>query len=334
MILFFFFLMIVLRASVPQDGVFFAGERFSCTITFTHEPERIKTQSPFPLRSPIEPFKQTPIRKTNSAEQIYDSQMGNLLNGMTRTLSLSTEFPHLSTVPRDSKSDMVPETIPEEESKPPLLPIVSPERIASETGGKVNLSLGVKTHRVISRQSSLGMESHTEDGTDPPSTNTPLSINTMISKGVTESISWCFAQIVGQFVVDSNYIKVNSLDSLQQKVMYKTPGSSSRSVGGGGSMSSSIAHHENSMKPVPNALPLYNTPPTILFCDEELRVGESKSYVYEILLPTVLPPSHRGKVIKFQYKLLIGIQKNLFSKVTQMVSIPFRFLNRTNRNGD
>jgi hypothetical protein len=44
---------------------------------------------------------------------------------------------------------------------------------------------------------------------------------------------------------------------------------------------------------------------------------------------SVLPPSHRGRVIRFQYKLLIGVQKDMNSRKTQVLSIPFRFFNRT-----
>jgi hypothetical protein len=83
---------------------------------------------------------------------------------------------------------------------------------------------------------------------------------------------------------------------------------------------------------VPNGLPLFNTPPSILFCDLELGLGESKSYKYELLLPPALPPSHRGKIIRFQYKLLIGIQRSAQIRTTQVVTIPFRFFNRTNGN--
>jgi hypothetical protein len=127
---------------------------------------------------------------------------------------------------------------------------------------------------------------------------------------------------------------------LRQKIMYKTPGYSQKNnfSGGGGTFGSNVTY-ENS-KPFANALPLYNTPPSILFCDETLEIGQTKScrnssklVVYELLLPSVLPPSHRGKVVKFQYKLLIGIQKNMKTKVSKVISIPFRFLNRTNADG-
>jgi hypothetical protein len=308
---------------VPQDGVFFAGERFTCTITFTHEAEPELSPGKQRTRSAVSTESSFP----KSSTEIPDVKYGNLLNGMTRTLSLSTEFsPQVQSIRRNSRQDSIPE-----ETKPPLAPPAESPRedLLSESGGKVNVSQGFHTHRVVQRQSSIGADFLTDDEAEVASTATPLSINTKLPRN-TQSLAWCFAQIVGQFVADGNYIKTQHFDPLMQKIMYKTPGSV-RSAGGGGSMGSNITHHENSMKPSPNSMPLYNTPPSILFCDEELEVGESKSFVYEILLPTVLPPSHRGKVIRFQYKLLIGIQKSVQSKVTQMVSIPFRFLNRTNR---
>lgn len=154
-------------------------------------------------------------------------------------------------------------------------------------------------------------------------------LNVKIPKRNTQTIAWAFAQMTGQFVIDPHYIKKELFVALQERVLYKTPGQKQTSNYGGGSLSSSYTHHDSTT----NGLPLYNTPPTILFCDQELDQGESKTYKYEILLPSVLPPSHRGKVIRFQYKLVIGVQRDVRNKVTQVFSIPFRFFNRTNADG-
>ena len=174
--------------------------------------------------------------------------------------------------------------------------------------------------------------------------------------GKVESIAMGFAQMTGQFTIDSHFIKKDSLSALRDRVLYRIPGTaasfsnhkSNGLVYGGGSLSTNVSHHEKSAKPsklfftsahknltfsflVNDGLPLYNTPPTILFCDLKLGVGESKTFKYEILLPAVLPPSHRGKVVRFHYKLVIGVQHNVMNATTRVLSVPFRFFNRTNR---
>lgn len=52
---------------------------------------------------------------------------------------------------------------------------------------------------------------------------------------------------------------------------------------------------------------------------------------YQIMLPSGLPPSHRGKACRIVYKLLIGIGKE--NTKTKVVSIPFRLFNRTEVDG-
>ena len=169
-----------------------------------------------------------------------------------------------------------------------------------------------------------------------------LTLNTTSTK---TKIAWAYAQMSGQFTIDDNYIKTDSINTVSEKIMYDTPGQKRKnSIGtpkGGGSLSEAVQHHEKSQKVLQNALPLFNTPPSILFSDLELDSGEEVTFKYELLLPAGLPPSYRGninllllgKVIRFQYKLIIGIQKDIFKKVTQIVAIPFRFFNRTNQDG-
>lgn len=154
-------------------------------------------------------------------------------------------------------------------------------------------------------------------------------------------IAWAFAQMTGQFSVDSNFVKTSALESLKKKVMYHPPGTSAGSHGGGGSLHLPSAIDQNPTNNVSGGrisrneispLPLYSTPPSILFCDEQLAVDETKSYLYEIMLPFALPPTHRGRVIRFFYKLMIGVQLGTGpSSQTQIISIPFRIFNRTNR---
>ena len=78
-----------------------------------------------------------------------------------------------------------------------------------------------------------------------------------------------------------------------------------------------------------DGLPLLNTPPSILFSDLDIAPGESKTFTYDILLPAQLPPSYRGKVVRFSYKLVIGVQKTVMGD-TQIITVPFRVFSRTN----
>nr|KAJ3421987.1 hypothetical protein HK105_001612 [Polyrhizophydium stewartii] len=158
-------------------------------------------------------------------------------------------------------------------------------------------------------------------------------IRALSMTGVREEIAWAFAQMTGQFSVDPAFIKTAAFAPLRSKVMYRAAGSSGGGVqGGGGSMGMGVTR-QASGKSDAQALPLYSTPPSILFCDESLAPGESKSFKYEIMLPAVLPPSHRGRVVRFFYKLIVGIQRSGKSRQSQIISIPFRVFNRTNYNG-
>ncbi|KAI8908980.1 Rgp1-domain-containing protein [Gorgonomyces haynaldii] len=147
-----------------------------------------------------------------------------------------------------------------------------------------------------------------------------------------EQLALVFCQMVGQLSVDGNYIRESQLEQLQQKVVYNAPGMSGQNhlVKGGGTLGYNTKVND---KKTQQSYPILNTPPTILLVNENLKRGESKSYKYEIRLPSILPPSHRGKVCRIIYKLYIGIQRDPFSKRTKILSIPFRLFNRTDPDG-
>ncbi|KAG8951556.1 hypothetical protein FRC04_005842 [Tulasnella sp. 424] len=54
------------------------------------------------------------------------------------------------------------------------------------------------------------------------------------------------------------------------------------------------------------ALPTFETQPSMLAIDLNLGPGESRTYTYSLPLPAVLPPTFRGKAMKFSYHLVIG----------------------------
>ena len=77
------------------------------------------------------------------------------------------------------------------------------------------------------------------------------------------------------------------------------------------------------------AVPIISTPQSILFVDLTLQPGECKSFVYSHKLPLGTPPTFRGRTLKAEYQLLVGVQRHQTSAQqphTQHVEAPFRVL--------
>ncbi|KII86306.1 hypothetical protein PLICRDRAFT_56036 [Plicaturopsis crispa FD-325 SS-3] len=53
-------------------------------------------------------------------------------------------------------------------------------------------------------------------------------------------------------------------------------------------------------------LPTFETQPAMLAVDLSLGPGESRSYTYTVPLPAVLPPTFKGRSLRFAYELIIG----------------------------
>ncbi|TPX68846.1 hypothetical protein SpCBS45565_g02868 [Spizellomyces sp. 'palustris'] len=149
-----------------------------------------------------------------------------------------------------------------------------------------------------------------------------------------ESITWAYVQMTGHFSVDPAFIKASAFEALKSKVMYRSAAVTGGGVGGGGTLGiSSTKSSPNDRSAETKNLPLYSTPPSILFTDLSLAPGESKTYKYEILLPANLPPSHRGKAIRFSYKLIVGIQRGGIAHRSQVIQLPFRVFSQVDDNG-
>lgn len=71
--------------------------------------------------------------------------------------------------------------------------------------------------------------------------------------------------------------------------------------------SSSFSSHSNP----PNRFPVFQNPISLLDVDVRLQPGQSRVYSFSMDLPINLPPTHRGKFIKFNYELIVGT--NVFS---------------------
>lgn len=63
-----------------------------------------------------------------------------------------------------------------------------------------------------------------------------------------------------------------------------------------------------------------STKPKILFCDLQLLPGESRSFVYKETLPCDAPPTYRGQLLKYAYKITIGTQR--LGAPTKLLRIP------------
>ncbi|CAK7198923.1 Golgi membrane exchange factor (Ric1p-Rgp1p) subunit [Sporothrix eucalyptigena] len=84
------------------------------------------------------------------------------------------------------------------------------------------------------------------------------------------------------------------------------------------------------------SIPLLSTQQSVLFVDLQLAPGESKTFEYVFQLPKGLPPTHRGKVMKISYSLVIGTQRPGTAKEQRVKSIdfPFRVLGSVNGHGE
>lgn len=69
---------------------------------------------------------------------------------------------------------------------------------------------------------------------------------------------------------------------------------------------------------------ILSTKPRILFCDLRLSPGESRSYLYSEVLPHDCPPSYKGQLVKYSYKITLGTQR--VSSATRLLSVPIRVL--------
>ncbi|KAJ2962092.1 hypothetical protein NQZ79_g2811 [Umbelopsis isabellina] len=153
-----------------------------------------------------------------------------------------------------------------------------------------------------------------------------------------EHLLWGFAQIVGHFVADPAMINASEFSQLKTRTMYRPGGG----FGGGGGMLGRPSGTRSQSRIDTNSIPVFSTPPSILFVDLKLLPGESKSYLYKLTLPKDIPPSHKGRCIRFNYHLVIGTQRsssnNSSSTNTGMgrghvVHLPFRVLNHVSPDG-
>nr|POE96491.1 protein sat1 [Quercus suber] len=167
-----------------------------------------------------------------------------------------------------------------------------------------------------------------------------------------ETLMMGYVQTMGHFTLDGSLINAAPFEEVKRKgvqsgggvVGVERPKRASgmfgalswsnigESLGGilGGDEMSSIAQ----MKATAGSknIPLLSTPQSLLFVDLKLGPGESKSYSYQVALPRGLPPTYRGKAIKVQYHLAIGVQRPGAQSVKH-AKAPFRILGSYDSQG-
>lgn len=67
---------------------------------------------------------------------------------------------------------------------------------------------------------------------------------------------------------------------------------------------------------------IYSSQPTILLCDLHLLPGDVKTFVYREKLPSTLPPSYKGQMVRYSHKISIGTQK--MNASSKLVKIPLK----------
>ncbi|PHH81398.1 hypothetical protein CDD82_875 [Ophiocordyceps australis] len=173
-----------------------------------------------------------------------------------------------------------------------------------------------------------------------------------------ESLMMGYAQIQGSFTLDGSLVSLGPFEQVKKKAAVGMRGggvvgldSSRRESGllrgfGWSSISNSLGDlwggdELSTIKEMRGAInsrsvPLLSTPQSILFVEMQLEPGESRAFEYSFSLPRGLPPTHRGKAIKFSYSLVIGTQRAGGAKEQNVrcVEIPFRVLGSVNGYGE
>ncbi|KAF2766585.1 Rgp1-domain-containing protein, partial [Teratosphaeria nubilosa] len=172
-----------------------------------------------------------------------------------------------------------------------------------------------------------------------------------------ETLMMAYAQTMGHFTLDGSLVNAAPFEEVKRKGAQSSGGvvgiessSNKRASGMFGAFSwgnigeslsgllgaddvsgSSMAQMKASTDS--KAVPLLSTPQSLLFVDLRLAPGESRSYNYRFPLPRGLPPSHRGRALKVNYHLVIGVQRP-GGQAVKRVEIPFRILGSYNPRGE
>ncbi|KAK4052398.1 Golgi membrane exchange factor (Ric1p-Rgp1p) subunit [Microbotryomycetes sp. JL201] len=165
----------------------------------------------------------------------------------------------------------------------------------------------------------------------------------------TVALLWSFAHLEGSFEVDDSLVKTNEFIRLKKELV----GGQGAAVGGGtlnerrssgarptargagagttggwrdwlwgssqapeSAPGAASLEERKTQTMMDKSIPTFSSPPSILAVDLILEPGESKSYTFSIRIPADLPPSFRGRAIKFNYNLVVGTSRTRLGTVT------------------
>lgn len=169
---------------------------------------------------------------------------------------------------------------------------------------------------------------------------------------VPETLMMGYGNIVGSFYLDPSLVDASYFDEVKRKAVVGNEGgggvvraeSNKRQSGLlgslgwntiGESLEGLLGKREvSSIKEATNAsaakwMPILSTPQSLLFVDLRLEPGQSQSYSYSFRLPAGIPPSYRGKAVRFSYNIIIGVQRASRSRqrhIVRRIDFPFRVL--------
>ena len=91
------------------------------------------------------------------------------------------------------------------------------------------------------------------------------------------------------------------------------------------------------------AIPTFSSPPSILDVDMVLEPGQSRTFAFSLRIPADLPPSFRGKAIKFTYQLVVGTSRSTIgfatprpgqrASLSRIMRVPVRMYNHVSVTG-
>lgn len=150
------------------------------------------------------------------------------------------------------------------------------------------------------------------------------------------------ASVQGSFSVDENYVDSTAFNELKRDLVlpgglvgqsvpqqYKFPLLSSLEHLWNGNESSLATLDELASG---KSIPILSTPATILLASEKILPGDDVQKSFSLEIPLHLPPSHRGRLFRIHYNIVITFTASPFD-TPRVLNIPFRVFQTLDRQG-
>ena len=289
---------ITLFTKFSNDGVFFAGEKLTCSFTFV--PPGYQTLVP------AAPAQQPPASKVQGDEEeaVRKEKASDIQKRLPASPEVKTEEGGLLSWFWPFSTASSP-TSPVAENSSPMMPEDDRAQKTSIVDSQEMLNGDGVTENVIdsSKPSNVGIDEN------------PLKIPPSVYQGNDCSLALAFVQLVGYLSYDPSLVKLPP-DTEQTRLMLGA-------AGGAGVSLSEIHNFILESKSVPVLL----SSPSVLFANLDLgghkEPPKKRCFEFEAILPPVVPPSHRGRAFRIQYRLILGIQKSIYDK-PHFIHLPFR----------